>query len=99
MTGPRLLRLKAAEARLSHACAATNGLYVTHLFMDESRRKKSGAMPDAIYVSYFNPYDETLLYDVRCDRFLTIAWPDWLEAQDANAAEFSNTIDEGKADD
>jgi hypothetical protein len=78
-----LARVKAAELRLAFTCAATCGLYVTHFFIDESRHDKSGAMPDAIYVSYFTTYDETLLYDVRRDCFLTIAWPDWVEAQDA----------------
>ena len=40
-------------------------------------------VPDALYVVRFNPYDETLLYDVRRDRFLTVAWPDWFEEQEA----------------
>ena len=81
--GARPERVKAAELRLAFTRAATFGLYVTHFFIDESRRDKSGAMPDAIYVSYFTTSDATLLYDVRRDCFLTIAWPDWLKAQDA----------------
>ena len=49
----------------------------------ELRLAYSGAEPDALYVTRFNPYDETLLYDVRRCRFLTISWPDWFEAQES----------------
>lgn len=79
MTAPRHLRLKAAKLRLAYTCAATRGLYVGRSFLDEADRDEPGAVPDALYVTRFNPYDATLLYDVRRGRFLTMAWTDWLE--------------------
>lgn len=81
MTAPRHLCLTAAKLRLAYACAATRGLYVGRLFLDEAERDKPGAVPDALYVTRFNPYDETLLYDVRRACFRTWAWTDWFEEQ------------------
>ncbi|MDP2620282.1 MAG: hypothetical protein Q8P46_08905 [Hyphomicrobiales bacterium] len=83
MTAHQSTRLMAAELRLAYACAATRGLYIGTLFLDEARGEEAGAAPDALYVTRFNPYDATLLYDVRRCRFLTISWPDWYEAQGA----------------
>jgi hypothetical protein len=84
MTSQHLLsRLDAAEARLALTSAATCGHGVAVLWLDEARRSDPSAVPDAFYVNRGDPYTETLLYDVRRNRYLTIGWGDWLEAQEA----------------
>jgi hypothetical protein len=83
MTPRQSARLKVAELRLAYSCAATRGLYIGTVFLDGAKGGGDDAEPDALYVTRFNPYDETLLYDVRRCRFLTISWPDWYEAQGA----------------
>ena len=82
MTPHQATRLKAAEAWLAFACAATRGLYIGNLFLKGSGHEKPDALPDALYVTRFNPYEATLLYDVQRCRYQTVPWPDWFEARD-----------------
>ncbi len=86
MTCQRLLaRLDDAEKRLARFSLATSGHGVEALWRDEQMRFDPEAVPDAFYVNRGDPYIRTLLYDVRADAFIDIAWGDWLEAQEAAA--------------
>lgn len=83
MTCPHLLaRLDEAEARLARVCLATHGHGVEALWRDEAQRYDPHGVPDALYVNRGDPYAQTLLYDVRGDCFVAVAWGDWLETLD-----------------
>lgn len=80
-----LARLDYAERRLARFSAVTGDHGVEALWLDESARSDPQGVPDAFYVNRGDPYVRTLLYDVRKDVFLDVAWGDWLEAQEAAA--------------
>ncbi len=83
MTRQHLLScLAAAEVRLAFTAAANGGHGVRTLRLGETHHCPDEA-PDALCADPGDPYTETLLYDVRRRRFLTVAWGDWLEAQEA----------------
>jgi hypothetical protein len=78
-----LKRLDHAEARLARVSAATGGHGVEVLWRDDAARYDPHAVPDALYVNRNDPNDRTLVYDVRRDKFVNIAWGAWLETQTA----------------
>lgn len=74
-----LSRLDAAEARLALAAAADNRFGVAELWFDQEQRRNPEAIPDALYVDTGDPFSDTLLYDIRRNRFLTMPWANWYE--------------------
>lgn len=82
MTPRQSTRLIAAELRLAFVCAAKpECLYIDMVFLDQGRVGDAVAEPDALYVTRINPYEPTLLYDVRRCRFLEAVWPHWFDMQ------------------
>ena len=75
-----LARVDAAERRLAAISEEHAGFGVEALFVDESDRSIPPGIADALYVNRGDPYVRTRLYDAAEDRFLDIAWGDWLEA-------------------
>lgn len=88
-----LARVDAAEARLERVSQATGGYGVEAIWIEESDRSDPRGLPDALYVNRGDPYIPTLLYDVRRETFLEIAWGDRLEAEEARCAEVEGADD------
>ena len=79
-----LARVDAADRRLAAISDERAGFGVEALFVDESDHNVPPGIPDALYVNRGDPYVRTRLYDAAEDRFLDIAWGDWLEAAEAH---------------